>query len=187
MLALGIDPGVTGAAALVDTEALRVLDVIDLPLIRAGKLAWLDGAVFGDWLERMRPDLAVLELVHSFPGDTRPSNTALMTRIAGGVEAMLSSLSIPVAHAVASAWKRRAGLLGKGKEASLALAAARLSWPEGALRLAKHHGRAEAALIALCGRAPEAPPKPPRRSKAVMDAAAACAPPGLLFGGGAHP
>jgi hypothetical protein len=179
MLVLGVDPGVQGSLALVDVDALRVLDVIDLPLIRAGKLAWVDGAVLGDWLDQLRPDLAVVELVHSYAGDPRPSNTALMCRLAGGVEAILSAFAV---HAQASAWKRRAGLLKKDKAASLALASARLSWPPGALRLARDHNKAEAGLLALFGR-PPAPsaPKPPKRPKAVWDACAATMP-GPLFG-----
>lgn len=185
MLVLGVDCGVTGALALVDTEALRVLDVIDMPVIRAGKLTWVDGAVLGDWLEPLRPDIAVVELVNHWAGDPHPSRTALMCRLAGGLEALLSAFAIPTVHVIPSAWKRRAGLLKKGKEESLALAKARLSWPANTLHLARHHGRAEAGLIALFGRAPEAPPKPPKRSKAVLSAMAANVPPGPLFRGDA--
>lgn len=181
MLIAGIDPGVNGAAAIVDHDALRVLDVIDLPVIRNNKLTWVDGAILVDWLEQYRPDLAVVERVHYWPGDKWPSRTAEMERIAGGIEACLSVISCPIHHAHTFAWKKRAGL-GTDKANSLALAKARLSWPEGGLRLASHHNRAEAALLALFGRAPPAPPKAPKRSKAVNRLAAENVPPGPLFG-----
>lgn len=186
MLVLGCDPGVTGCCALVDVDACRVLDILDMPIIRAGKLAWIDGAVLGDWLEPLRPDLAVVELVNYWRGDPHPGRTAEMCRLAGGLEAVLSALSIPICHATPSAWKRRAGLIGKPKDAALPLASARLQWPAGALRLAKHHNRADSGLLALYGRAPPpAAPKPPKRSKAVDNATAAAmaAPVMPLFGG----
>lgn len=185
MLVLGVDPGVTGCCALVDVEAHRVLDVLDMPIVRAGKLAWIDGAVLGDWLEPLRPDLAVVEFVNYWRGDPHPGRTAEMCRLAGGLEAILSAFAIPLAHVAPSGWKRRAGLLKKTKQDSLALAAARLKWPSGTLRLAKHQNRAEAGLIALFGRAPLAPPRPPKRSKVVDDATAAsiAAPVMPLFGG----
>ncbi len=182
MFVLGIDPGCNGALVLIDDASLQVIDWLDMPLVRAGKLAWVDGAILGDWLEAHTPQVAVIELVHSWAGDKRPSNTALLARLAGGVETMCSAMSIPIAHATATSWKRRAGLLRAAKSASWLLAKARLSWPAGGLTLAKHHGRAEASLIALHGRAQIVPLKAPKRSKAVAQRAAENVPPGLLFG-----
>jgi crossover junction endodeoxyribonuclease RuvC len=185
MLTLGFDPGTTGAIVLVDVDALRVLRVLDVPLIRDKKLTWVDGAIVTDWLQEFRPEIAVLERVHYWPQDKHPAQTTYMVRIAGGVEACLSTLAIPIVHVEPSAWKRRAGLIGKDKTASLALAKARLSWPAGTMRLAKHEHRAEAALVALFGRIPQAPAKAPKRSKAVDKLAAENVPPGPLFGGAA--
>lgn len=182
MFTLGVDPGCTGALVLVDVDALRVLRLLDIPLIRDKKLAWVDGAIVIDWLEECRPEIAVVERVHYWSYDKHPSATSYMVRIAGGIEACLSVLSIPIVHVEPSAWKRRAGLIGKDKTASLALAKARLSWPAGTMRLEKHKDRAEAALVALYGRTPQAPPKAPKRSKAVDKLAAENVPPGPLFG-----
>jgi hypothetical protein len=185
MLIAGIDPGKHGAAALVDTTALRVLDVMDLPVMQSGAIAWVDGAVLGDWLEEWSPELAIVEQVGTWLGDTPNMfrNIAMLVRIAGGIETMLSSLSIPIVHVQPGAWKKRAGLLKQGKEQSLALAKARLSWPAGTMYLAKHEGRAEAALIALYGRAPQAPARAPKRSTKVNQAAAESLPAGPLFRG----
>jgi hypothetical protein len=185
MLVAGIDPGTHGAAVLLDTDALRVLTVMDLPIMQSGAIAWVDGALFGDWLEEWEPELAVVEQVGTWSGDMpgMARNIAMMCRIAGGVETMLASFSIPIVHVNPPAWKKRAGLTGQGKEQSLALAKARLSWPQGTLYLAKHDGRAEAALIALYGRPPQAPARAPKRSKVVDQAAAESLPAGPLFRG----
>jgi crossover junction endodeoxyribonuclease RuvC len=186
MLILGVDPGVTGALVLVDVASLQVVDWLDMPIIAAGKTNIVDGAVLGDWLEEHAAPVTLVEHVGGWhPRAHEPGFTgagAALARLAGGIETMLSALSMPFMHVQASAWKRRAGLLRKDKSASLALARARLSWPKGGLDLAKHHGRAEAALIALYGRAPAAPVKIPKRSKAVDRRAAENVPPGLLFG-----
>jgi hypothetical protein len=150
-------------------------------MISTGKTTWTDGALLGDWLDEHRPQRALVELIHFWPGMPNASGAAVLCRVAGGIETMLSSLAIPFEHVQPAAWKRRAGLLKKDKSASMALAKARLSWPEGGCYLAKHHGRAEAALIALYGRAPLAPPKAPKRSKIVDRVAAECLPVGPLF------
>lgn len=183
MLIVGIDPGTTGAAIALDPDALRVADVFDLQVVKSGKTTWLDGAMLADWLDKWRPDLAILEHVHYWSQDKHPDKTSYMVRLSGGIEAVLSCLNIPFLHVQPHVWKRRAGLMGKDKSASLALAKARLSWPADTLRLAKHEHRAEAALVALYGRAPAAPPKPPRRNKIVDQLAAENVPPGSLFGG----
>jgi hypothetical protein len=173
---------VTGAAVIIDDTSLQVVAALDLPIIRSRSLAWVDGVILTDWLEAFRPEIAIVELVTYWPGDRAMGNTTAMVRLAGGIESILSSLSIPIVHAQPAAWKKRAGLRGKDKSASLALARSRLSWPQGSAHLAKHHNRAEAGLIALFGRAPAAPPKAPKRSKAVDKLSAENVPPGLLFG-----
>lgn len=198
MLVAGFDPGVTGAAVVIDDASLQVVAALDLPVIRAGKLAWVDGCVLADWLEQYRPEIAVVELVHTWSGneDTEKSarqrgmasRVAKMCRIAGGIEAVLSGLSIPIVHSQAAAWMRRAGIpSGLSRDERLSrmvpLAGARLSWPQGTMNLVKHRDRAAASLIALFGRAPAAPPKAPKRSKLVDKLAAENVPPGGLFGG----
>lgn len=190
MLICGIDPGVTGSAVILDDATDRVLAVLDLPLVRIGKLAWLEGATFRDWVEEWRPDAAIIELVHYRAGDPNPTNTSLMVRIAGGCEAMLSALDIPmIARPRPIDWMKLAkiptGLTRDEREKRyLAVAKATLGWPEGALYLNAHKDRAAAALIARHGRKPTPAPKPPKRSKAVERKMAENVPPGPLFGAG---
>ena len=103
----GIDPGVTGALVLVDEAALQVVDWLDMPVIRAAKTTWSDGAILGDWLEDHRPQRALVELIHFWPGMPNASGAAVLCRVAGGVETMLSSLNIPFEHVQPAAWQRR--------------------------------------------------------------------------------
>jgi hypothetical protein len=187
--------------SLVLVEYPRVLAALDMPIIREGKQAWVDGFALGNWLVELEIDLAVVELVHTWAGNedgaqsaaqhAKASRIAMLTRLAGGVETMLSSLSIPMRHATAAAWKKRANLPGKAGRSeaeyaaiACALARAQLSWPdELALSKTDHCGRAEAGLIAVHGMAAErAPPRPKRRSKAVDKAAAENVPPTGLAG-----
>lgn len=196
MLVAGADPGVTGAVVIIDDTSLQVVAALDLPIVRAGKLAWVDGAVLADWLEEYRPEIAVVELVHTWAGNESTEQSArqrgiaakvaMLCRLAGGIETVLTGVSLPFVHVTTTAWLRRAGIppgLTRPERLSrcVSLAGARLSWPKGTLSLAKHHDRAAAALIALFGRAPAAPPKPPRRSKIVNQLAAENVPPGELF------
>jgi crossover junction endodeoxyribonuclease RuvC len=182
MMICGVDPGVTGAAVVLDDASLQVVAVLELPLVRLKALAWIDGGTLRDWLIEWGPELCVIEHVGYWPGDARKNNTAAMIRIAGGVEAIVTLCGIPLVHAAPAAWKRRAGLLGRDKTFSLSLAKSRLAWPGGTLRLERHHNRAEAALIALYGRAAAAPPKPVKRSKVVLRKMAEDVPLGPLFG-----
>jgi hypothetical protein len=165
MILAGVDPGVSGGIAAIDDVTLRVLATADLPIVRSASLAWLDGGLFRDWLEQWRPEIVVLEQVAWRRGDETKANIAALIRIAGGIEAVVSLCGLPLVHVMPGEWKRRAGLAGRDKPASIALARSRLAWPEGALALKKNHNVAEAGLIALFGRKPAAPPKLLKRAK----------------------
>jgi crossover junction endodeoxyribonuclease RuvC len=150
MNVLGVDPGATGALALVDIERCRLVDVLDMPVIRAGKTMWVDGAAVLDWLESREVELAVIEQVNGFPG-MGLAQTFGLGRMAGGIETALSSAGFPMQHVTPQVWKKRAGLIGQEKKQALVLAKARLRSPPGAFDRAKDIGRADAALIALFG------------------------------------
>ena len=59
MFVLGVDPGVTGAAVLVDTTAMEVVDWLDLPIVRDGETVWVDGALVLDWIKEHPPTRAI--------------------------------------------------------------------------------------------------------------------------------
>ena len=183
MFVLGVDPGVTGAAVLVDTTAMEVVDWLDLPIVRDGETVWVDGALVLDWIEERPPTRAIFERVNYWKGDPHPGRTSIMIGIARSMASLLLAANVPVNHIQPSAWKKRAGLKERSEAAAISLARARLRWPEGGCHLIKHHNRAEAALIAVHGPTPTAPPKPPRRSKTVDRLAAENLPAGPLFRG----
>jgi crossover junction endodeoxyribonuclease RuvC len=160
----GIDPGVSGAAVIVDDVSLTVLAVLDLPVVRSKSLAWVDGEALWLWLQAHGPQMAIIEQVGYWPGDATKRNTIAVVRVSGGVEAILCGLRIPFEHVMPGTWKRRAGLIGRGKAFSVSLAKSRLAWP---LRNVGEH-QAEAALVALYGRAAAAPAKPVKRAAKVV-------------------
>jgi crossover junction endodeoxyribonuclease RuvC len=155
-LVLGVDPGLTGALALVETEGPRLVAVLDMPVIRYGKATIIDGARILDWLDGRGISAIVIEDVHSMPANGLTgrrqgiASTFAFGRAVGGVEAVLTAIGVPMIHARPQVWKKRAGL-GKDKLASLDLARLRFG-PREEFRRKKDEGRAESCLIALYGR-----------------------------------
>lgn len=146
MLTLGIDPGLTGALALLDAEGQPEL-VADLPIIRDRSLAWIDGGVLQSTIRdalRGRPCRAVVERVSAMPKQGIASSFVFGVGF-GAVLATLQTLRLPIELVTPASWKLALGL-GKDKRASLDRA--RLLFPMADLSLAKHDGRAEALLIA---------------------------------------
>lgn len=146
VLVLGIDPGVTGAAALLDADGQPEL-VADLPVIRDGRLAWINGPTLQSTLLdaiRGRQCRAVVERVSAMPRQGVASSFAFGVGF-GSILAILQTLRLPIEFVTPAAWKLAMGL-GKDKRASIDKA--RLLFPTADLILAKHDGRAEALLLA---------------------------------------
>jgi Holliday junction resolvasome RuvABC endonuclease subunit len=159
---LGIDPGLSGALAVLDTKRKKVA-VIDMPLrtykgadgksrgSKKQRRRFVDGQMIADWIEEQRPEFAVIESVHSFGNEGRASLAKFLTAFGvalGSVQTMLGKNHYLVTPPV---WKRRLGLVGKSKEASHALAcklyprySGLFAGPRGGLLT----DRAEALLIA---------------------------------------
>jgi crossover junction endodeoxyribonuclease RuvC len=146
VLTVGIDPGLSGAIAILD-QAGELVSVTDLPVIRDLSLAWIDGnelqsIILGALQGRTAG--AIVERVSSMPGQGVASSFQFGVGL-GSVLSVLQALHIPLEFVTAAVWKRSYGL-GKDKHASLHKA--RLMYPSAELHLAKHHGRAEALLVA---------------------------------------
>ena len=155
-LYLGIDPGLTGALALVSNDGL--LGVIDMPTAseRHGKESRkrVCAHTLRDELLQMQHAhgkirTAVIELVGPMP----KQGVTSVYRFGygnGQVEGVLAALCIPMEFVRPQTWKKALGL-GADKAQSLALA--RAKWPySDSFSLKKHDGRAEAALLAEFGR-----------------------------------
>jgi len=146
MLTLAIDPGLTGALALLDADGACEL-VADLPVIRDRSLAWIDGAQLQSMLLdalRGRRCRALVERVSAMPAQGVASSFAFGL-VTGSILSVLQTLQLPLELVTPAAWKRALGLTSD-KRASLDRA--RLLFPSAELHLAKHDGRAEALLLA---------------------------------------
>lgn len=152
MRVLGVDPGATGALAMIDTD-LSALVVCDMPstLIKIGKGHRRQISEFwlADVLRVYQPDCAWIERVHAMPkqGVTSSFAFGLSYGLARGV---LAALGVSVTLVTPQEWKKSFRLGPDKNEARLV--AARL-FPEnaGSFTRAKDDGRAEAALLALFG------------------------------------
>lgn len=142
MKVYGIDPGLTGAIAWIDDG--KLIDVKDLPSFDGRIDAWNLANGLREW---GKPDMVVIEDVHSMPGQG-VSSTFKFGRSLGAIEGVLGALSYPHTRLTPQRWKMKMGLSAKDKDASRGMA--RELWPHLASEFArkKDDGRAEAALIA---------------------------------------
>lgn len=156
MIVFGVDPGLTGALAVLING--RLIDVADLPVREEGGgtvKRRLDAAVLAAMVREVRrqhgvdSELAMIERVGAMPKQGVASVFSL-GHTAGVVEAVMLAIGVPVEFVAPAVWKRSMEL---GKDKSDARAKASLCYPEqsGFWRLKSHHNRAEAALIARYG------------------------------------
>jgi crossover junction endodeoxyribonuclease RuvC len=144
---VGVDPGMTGAIAVIVDG--RLATIWDMP-VNEGRV---DGAQVCDWLGNLPTTYdthVFVEDLHPMPrnGTIASFKSGLNLGIVLGV---VESLSLPLRRVRASEWKRNQGLIGKTKAASRGLASELYPEFREQFRLTKHDGRAEAALIARYG------------------------------------
>lgn len=152
--ALGIDPGLSGGAAIVEhspTMIRRLCCVFDLPTTGEKAKRRIDAALFYRWLVAQKPDAAFIERAQAMP-DQGASSGFAYGRAVGALEACVACAGIPLYLIEASVWKRAANLPGgpAGKEASRQRVIQMFPTAEGFARKMDHQ-RAEAALIAIHG------------------------------------
>ena len=149
---IGIDPGITGAiAVLADGEYFDTWDMPTRGRGKAGKRA-VDAGKLAATLRGVMPLFrgatfsAVLEDVHAMP---KQGSTSMFSfgRSVGAVDGVLAGIGIRMIEVTPQRWKRHHGLIGADKGAGRVLAASR--YPAAPLQLKRHHGRADALLMAL--------------------------------------
>lgn len=149
---LGVDPGLSGALALLDTETGKLDEVIDMPLRTIRKKEWLDLYALAMWLDVRRSGIrkCVVEEVHSMPKQGVVS-TFRFGYATGAVTGAITANMIPTALAPPAIWKMQMGVT---HDKDTSLDKARLLWPTMSERFKrkKDNGRAEAALLAEYGR-----------------------------------
>ena len=143
---LGIDPGATGAVAIMSDNGY-LIDMHDLPHMKGHGLS---AALLCEMLVDVDDAKhAFVERVASRPG-AGVSGMFNFGRDFGVILGVCSALRIPVSLVTPSKWKRDMGLTADKDQAR---ARAAQLWPGAAAQFArkKDDGRAEAALIALWG------------------------------------
>lgn len=146
MIVIGIDPGLTGAIAFIDTVTDKLISVIDMP-VAGGQIV---ATILHHTLHVRPVAKAYIEKVGARPGQG-VSSMFKFGRGLGVVEGVLGSMEIPIEWLSPQAWKKPLGLIGKDKDAARLLAIE--CYPEMAehFRRKKDGGRADAALIAKAG------------------------------------
>jgi crossover junction endodeoxyribonuclease RuvC len=155
MNVIAIDPGLTGAVAVLDKQG-GIIDCFDLPTIDEGTRCRVDAVNLADLIRAHGPyALAIVEQVASRPGQG-VSSTFKFGQSYGTILGVVGALAIPVRHVTPAKWKKALGLSGDG-EASRARPIE--TWPTHADLFArkKDHHRAEAALIGLAAMKGETP------------------------------
>ena len=137
---IGIDPGQTGAVAILggkDSNELAVFDYDDPVGLSTLQNCAMSGGAF-----------AMLEKVGSFPGQG-VSSTFKFGANFGEWQGIIKALQIPFELITPQKWQKSIfDSMPKGDRKTMSLDLARRLFPGADLRLKKHHGRADALLIA---------------------------------------
>lgn len=158
MRILGIDPGITGGAAVVETsspfDVPRLIAAIDLPTSGGAAKRRIEVPALLAWVRQNNAQAAFIERAQAMPKQGSSSGF-LYGRAVGAIEAVIQCAGVPLHIIEASAWKKRFNLKGpmSGGSKEDSRQRAILMFPEQAAVLArkKDHQRAEAALIAVYG------------------------------------
>jgi crossover junction endodeoxyribonuclease RuvC len=150
MIKIGIDPGLSGAIVVLQddlpTEWYR------MPTMKTGSANRVNAAALAAIVRRSDDEetRVYVELVSSMPGQGVASMFSF-GHSAGVIQGVLGAYRMPVKMVTPQSWKKRAGLIGKDKEASRTLAIQ--MWPEWRDLDKKGVGQAyaDAAFIALFG------------------------------------
>lgn len=154
MRVVGIDPGLTGAIAMINTDSIvnaGTYQVHDMPVLalETGKnKKQVNSVVLFDLLKHLSPDVIYLEHVHAMSGQGVTSMFSFGCGF-GIVQGVIGSLKIPMYFVSPAKWKKQMGLTGKDKD--LARTKAQQFYPEAELSRKKDIGRADALLIAKYG------------------------------------
>lgn len=150
MRVLGIDPGLDGALALIETS-LDMLVIRDMPVAFSGtgKRREVVPTLLAQIIRDMEPDVAWLERVHAMPAQG-VSSSFTFGQCYGMLRGVLGALGVPVHRVTPGAWKRELRL-DQAKAGARAMAANLFPREAHLFSRVKDHDRAEAALLAWIG------------------------------------
>jgi hypothetical protein len=141
----GVDPGLTGAVAFIRPDAAHPanrLAVFDAPLV-GGEF---DGVAFAKLLVERLPDSIAIEHAFSRPGQG-VSSTFKFGRTFGQALGVIQALGVPYELVSPAVWKKHFKITPSSPKDASRLVCRRF-YPSADIPLKKHHGRADAILIA---------------------------------------
>lgn len=166
---LGIDPGISGAAAILrcDGPMPVVVAAIDLPVVESPKRGRatahreINALALGEWIVAQRPDLCVLERVQAMPAIPDPvtgvrrqmgaASAFAFGATFGDIRTTIALAGVPLVYVTPRSWKKYFGMAGPDKEASRQKALQLFPAAADFLTRKKDHARAESMLMALFG------------------------------------
>jgi hypothetical protein len=140
---LGIDPGKSGAIAIIHTEQPYRVTVEDVPIV-AGEI---NAHNLASYLKELGPHYAMIEQVASMPKQGVRSTFNFGVSY-GMVRGIVAALDIPLTFVTPGKWKKHYSL-SSDKEDARKRAIHLFPYDAEQFKRKKDHGRAEAALIAL--------------------------------------
>ena len=121
MRIFGIDPGLSGALAILDN--INVIDVIDLPVMSEGKKnkRQLNSAHLSQYIvkniTKIEDTVVVVEQVNAMPGQGVTSMFNFGQTF-GAIKGISATLKIPIFFVRPSKWKKHFELINSSKDAS---------------------------------------------------------------------
>ena len=121
MRIFGIDPGLSGAIAVLENEV--VLDIIDLPVMAEGKKnkSQLNSAQLSQYMsknvENIHKTSVVVEQVNAMPGQGVTSMFNFGQTF-GAIKGISATLKLPIYFVRPSKWKKHFDLINSSKDAS---------------------------------------------------------------------
>ena len=150
---IGIDPGISGAVAIIDDD--RVIDVFDMPVLpkASGKGNQVNAAELARQLRPYKLEFdphVYVELVGAMPGQ---GVTSMFNfgKSAGIVEGVLAALGMSWTYVAPQSWKVRAGLKKREKDYARTRVCQCFPSASGFVARKRDSGRADAILIARFG------------------------------------
>ena len=149
---IGIDPGLSGAIAIISTESLKIFDMPTMTVERNGKAKrQVSASELAEmlYLYSGRDCHVYCERVGAVTGQGVTSVFSF-GRSFGMIEGILAAFKMPVTYVAPATWVKAVGR-GQGKDASRARAMELFPSEQDQFKLKKWDGRADAALIAYWG------------------------------------
>jgi len=152
MIIMGIDPGLSGAVAIYDTQTgeVSIEDMPTVAVMRGGKSkSEISPQALSELIAAGYAQTAFLERVGAMPGQGVTSMFSF-GRSVGMVEGILAALDIPVTIVPPQTWRKRVSVR-EGKDGSRERAMQLFPRQAAMFSRKKDDGRADAALIAYYG------------------------------------